>query len=387
MTATRIVPQDAPTLASDAELAAHAADTTSVHGIADTSLLSTTAHDHDADYEAAGGIATHSADTTAVHGIVDTSALSLTSHDHDADYEAAGGIATHSADTTAVHGVADTSVLATATDVSTAVATHTGDTADAHDASAVSFAPAGAIAATDVQAAIEELDTEKSGTAHTHAHSATTGQTANDHHNQAHVVTGADHTASGLTIGHVLTASSSTAFGFAAPAGGNDPRIVHKNLGSDFVSAASPVTTMAKATNLDQALSTGTWVFEYHCMWQTSATATAIKLGVNFSGTASRFVAEATGFEATTAASTGVETATHAAFGLRAGGQNNAPSTTAVIFGPTATATQNADYYTVIRGLIVVTVAGDLQLYFGSEATGSTQTLELPTSLIAHKIA
>ena len=38
------------------------------------------------------------------------------------------------------------------------------------------------------------------------------------HHTQAHVVTGADHTASGLTIGHVLTASSSTAFGFAAPA-------------------------------------------------------------------------------------------------------------------------------------------------------------------------
>jgi hypothetical protein len=51
-----------------------------------------------------------------------------------------------------------------------AVVAHTGDTTDAHDATAVSFAPVGGIAATDVQAAIEELDTEKSGTAHTHAY-------------------------------------------------------------------------------------------------------------------------------------------------------------------------------------------------------------------------
>ena len=44
------------------------------------------AHSHDADYEPDGAVATHSADTTSVHGITDTSALALTSHDHDADY-------------------------------------------------------------------------------------------------------------------------------------------------------------------------------------------------------------------------------------------------------------------------------------------------------------
>jgi hypothetical protein len=38
---------------------------------------------------------------------------------------------------------------------------HISDTSDAHDASAISFSPAGSIAATDVQAAIAELDTEK----------------------------------------------------------------------------------------------------------------------------------------------------------------------------------------------------------------------------------
>jgi hypothetical protein len=400
---------DALGLATDTNLSDHGADTTAVHGIADTAALSTTSHDHDADYEATGAVATHA-------GLADPH----TGYQKESEKSAASGYAsldvgtkvpiaelpTGTTGTTVALGDAAAGLITThegaanphptyltaaegdaAYEALGATAAHTGDAADAHDASAVSVVPAGTIAATDVQAAIEELDTEKSGTAHTHTHAATTGQTADDHHNQAHVVTGADHTASGLTIGHVLTASSATAFGFAAPAGGNDPRVVFKNLGTDFVSAGVPVTTMTKATNLDQALSAGTWVFEYHCMWQTSATATAVKFGVNFSGVATRVVMEATGFEATTAASTGVETATHAAFGLRAGGQNNAFSVLTSIFGPTATAAANVDHYTVIRGLCVVTVAGNLELYFGSEATGSTQTLELPTSLVAYKIA
>ena len=153
------------------------------------------------------------------------------------------------------------------------------------------------------------------------------------------------------------------------------------------MSAQSPVTTMGKATNLDQTLATGTWVFEYYCVWRTSVAATAIKLGVNFSGTATTFVDECTGFEATTAASTGANDQTHTAFGLRAGGQNRAASTSTSIFGPTSADTVNVDMFCVIRGLCVVTVQGDLQLYFGSEATGSTQTLMAATSLIAHKIA
>lgn len=41
------------------------------------------------------------------------------------------------------------------------VAAHLADTSDAHDASAISFSPTGSIAATDVQAAIAELGTEK----------------------------------------------------------------------------------------------------------------------------------------------------------------------------------------------------------------------------------
>lgn len=98
-------------------------------------------------------------------------------HDHDADYEPAGAIATHEADTTNVHGITDTSVLETTTGSQTKVDTHVNDTSDAHDASAISFVPAGNIAATQVQAAIEELDTEKSGTGHTHAGAYSAGGT------------------------------------------------------------------------------------------------------------------------------------------------------------------------------------------------------------------
>jgi len=61
------------------------------------------------------------------------------------------------------------------------------------------------------------------------AHSSLTGRTANDHHNQSHVLAtnlalGADHTISGATAGHVLKASSATAAAFA--------QLLHSDLGS-----------------------------------------------------------------------------------------------------------------------------------------------------------
>lgn len=52
--------------------------------------------------------------------------------------------------------------------------THPSQATGAHAATAVSVAPAGNIASTNVQAALEELDSEKSPTGHTHAASAIT---------------------------------------------------------------------------------------------------------------------------------------------------------------------------------------------------------------------
>lgn len=58
-------------VATQAELDAHASDTSSVHGITDTTVLAT-------DTEVATAVSDHSADTTSVHGITDTSDLVVT---------------------------------------------------------------------------------------------------------------------------------------------------------------------------------------------------------------------------------------------------------------------------------------------------------------------
>jgi hypothetical protein len=80
------------------------------------------------------------------------------------------------------------------------------------------------------------------------------------HHTQAHVITGADHTASGLTIGHVLTASSATAFGFAAPAA---PTITSA---SAFATAETTLSaaTYADITGCSVSLAAGTWLVFGH---------------------------------------------------------------------------------------------------------------------------
>lgn len=63
-------------------------------------------------------------------------------------------------------------------------------------------------------------------TEHSHTHSATTGQTANDHHNQVHGLVSSDHTVAGLTVGHVLTATAADAFAFQALAGVDEAKWV-----------------------------------------------------------------------------------------------------------------------------------------------------------------
>ena len=115
-----------PTVSSDAAtksyadtaVSDHNADTTSVHGIADTSLLATTSN-------LSGAITDHNADTTSVHGIADTAELATKTYSND-------GITNHNSDTTNVHGIVDTVALATKTYADTAVSTHSDDTTNVH---------------------------------------------------------------------------------------------------------------------------------------------------------------------------------------------------------------------------------------------------------------
>lgn len=158
------------------------------------------------------------------------------------------------------NGGADEISIAGLDGVSAELALHLADAVDAHDAAAISNVPAGGIAATTVQAAIDELDAEKSGTAHAHTHAATTGQTATDHH--AAPVAGPDADATIDAAGAAGTAgafarsghghqvatdsgvASTQAFGDAASAGtsGTIQRGGHKH-----AMPADPVTAHAAA--------------------------------------------------------------------------------------------------------------------------------------------
>jgi len=143
------------TAAISSAIATHEADTTSVHGIANTALLATTANvataKSGAEATAASALAAHEADTTSVHGIANTTLLATTANVATAKGEAIADAATaaeaalaaHEADTTSVHGIANTSLLATTANVATAksgaeataasaLAAHEADTTSIH---------------------------------------------------------------------------------------------------------------------------------------------------------------------------------------------------------------------------------------------------------------
>jgi len=154
-------------IATQAELDTHAADTTSVHGIADTSVLETTSG-------AQAKVDTHVNDTVDAH---DASAISVVPAGNIASTDVQAALAELDTEKAAaaaavMDGDAAGGVLSGtypnpgfAVDMATQAEldAHTSDTTAAHAASAISFTPAGTIAATDVQAAIEEVASEAGG--------------------------------------------------------------------------------------------------------------------------------------------------------------------------------------------------------------------------------
>ena len=165
------------TAAISAAIATHEADTTSVHGIADTALLATTANvataksaaeataasdattkanaaQSAAEATAASSLAAHSSDTTDIHGIANTALLATTANVATAKGEAIADAATaagsalssHESDTTSVHGIANTGLLATTANVASAksetlseAATAAGSALSSHESDTTSI--------------------------------------------------------------------------------------------------------------------------------------------------------------------------------------------------------------------------------------------------------
>lgn len=174
--------------AADSALTAHISDTTDAH---DASAISNVPAGTIAATDVQAAL--NELDTEkATTGSVSTVASDLTAHISDATDAHAGTAITN----TPAGNIAATTVQAaineldsekattgSVTTVATDLSNHLSDATDAHDASAISFTPTGSIAATDVQAAIAEVDTEKVPTSRTvngHALSANVTVTADD---------------------------------------------------------------------------------------------------------------------------------------------------------------------------------------------------------------
>lgn len=125
-----------------------------------------------AEHTNVGNLDTAAYEPTTSFDAAGTAAAAITAHEGDATAHPASSIVN-----TPAGGIAATDVQAALNELDTdkeaagaaaaAISAHESDTT-AHPASSIVNTPAGNIAATDVQAAINELDTEKSAVGHTH---------------------------------------------------------------------------------------------------------------------------------------------------------------------------------------------------------------------------
>lgn len=139
--------------------------------------------------------------------------------------------------------------------------------------------------------------------------------------------------------------------------------------------AANNTTSMVKITALDFAVPPGTYDFEYTIIAQSSATATSLKFAVNHTGTVTRFLYNLFFPSAGVTAATGaIDQEVNATTGqVWAYQATRAKNTT---LGPmTDVDTANADIMFIIKGQMVVTVAGNIELYHGSETAANTQVM------------
>jgi hypothetical protein len=158
-------------VATQAELDAHVSDSSAAHAASAVSADSTTLVGTGTDVQAVleeldNGIADHLADSSAAHAASAISASSATLSGTGTDVQAVleeldNLLDDHSA--RHENGGADEISIAGLDGTSTELAAHLADATDAHDASAISVVPFSTIAATTVQAALEEIVAEAGG--------------------------------------------------------------------------------------------------------------------------------------------------------------------------------------------------------------------------------
>lgn len=157
------------------------------------------------------------------------------------------------------------------------------------------------------------------------------------------------------------------------------------SLASDFTNST---TTATEVSGLTTATGTGNYAFSYHIAYQTAATTTSIKFAVNYTGTVTTIVYNVYGVSATTTASDGVmdqdvSLTTGGLFNVNAG---RAKATTTTLSPFVSVDTANADMYMRVEGLMIVSVAGSIALWCGSEVAASQALIKAGSGLILTKM-
>lgn len=154
-------------------------------------------------------------------------------------------------------------------------------------------------------------------------------------------------------------------------------------LGSDFTTSS---TTLAEVTGLSTATGTGTFIWEYFIITNSAATTTGQKFSVNYDGTVTSFVADIMWLTAATTASDDVPDQDHVAApgGVFSGFSARAKSTAG--WGATTDVDATGDVFYTIFGMAIVTVAGNFELWYASEAAASS-TVKAGSSLRLTKTA
>lgn len=149
---------------------------------------------------------------------------------------------------------------------------------------------------------------------------------------------------------------------------------------------SNSTTTPTEVTGLTAVTGVGNYVFEYFLITQSAATTTGQKFSVNHDGTVGAFVYWWSWVDTSATASTAAadQDAVGAA-GQVIGAMAARAKSTAGAGTTISVDTANADMLIVIQGICVVTVAGNMELWHGSEVAAAS-TVKAGSSLRLSKM-
>jgi hypothetical protein len=181
------------------------------------------------------------------------------------------------------------------------------------------------------------------------------------------------------------------------PAGGSGASLTRISgnsgaAGADLTWQHKTATQSHTSTTPDVDLTTtgvgaGTWYFKYVIIFKSAATTTGVKLAVNHTGTTGTFVMTGSFPSTGGAAATGVhdQIANSATAGLMEVFAERVKNTSSR--ATVGVDVANSNGMIVVKGTIIVTVSGSLELKIGTEVASSAITTQIGTLMELHKIA